>query len=124
MPGRGYSLPGPSEHQNRKIMNTNTISKKARAGKRVYKDKATKITLTLTVEEWWILHKAWDTMKASRAEKEPQRAPLTWAEYVDQIRQGAVYQARRYCEKVALREEVQRARAAGFCIPDSALRLV
>lgn len=105
-------------------MNKTTADKKTRNGRRAHKD--LKITLTFTAEEWMTLYMDFEAARAfheSTADAEMHREEYTWAEHTGCLRERLVWMARLSNERRAIRKEVERARAAGFNIPDRALSL-
>lgn len=105
--------------------NMKATTKKARAGQRAWQD--LKITLTFTAAEWITLQRDYDRTKAfvENADKSGHcyMAEYTWSDYVDGIRKSAVLRAHFALERAEMMREIERARAAGFNIPDRALRL-
>lgn len=106
-------------------MNKTTAEKKTRNGQRAYKD--LKITLTFTIDEWMALRKDYEAARVfheSTSDAAMHRDEYTWAEHTGWLRDCLVSMVQQSNKRRAIRKEVERARAAGFNIPNSALRLV
>ncbi len=92
------------------------------APERVYKE--LKITFAFTAAEWIDIQRYYENMRAFRqgtACPTLHKAPYTWADFADDARDQLVNSARCYNRRTIVRKELERARAAGFSIPDSAV---
>lgn len=97
----------------------NKDTKKARAGKRAFKE--LKITMTFTAAEW--LDLLADFRDMQRYEDEQSNRAYSWDDYVREMRETIMHRVRYGLKYRRGMDEVRRAQANGYNIPDIVIRV-